>query len=207
MATYGELITRIATDLERDDLGLGDESVGKTKEAIASAIREYQVRNWWFLAAVATVPTVAAQNYVTRPATIDQIRRASIPSLGVDLCRDDLATLEMYDEPAAQTGQPQAYAEGDGGIQLRLWPTPNAIFAIKLVGTRRVAALALDADSNVWTNEGYDLICAAAKKRLCRFPLRDEAGRALAAEDEALALQALNRTNINRLDRPIRPGW
>lgn len=207
MATYGDLITRIATDLVREDLDLGGDAVTKTKEAIQSAINEYAARNWWFLTTTVTTPTVAAQNYITRPTTIDEIKRASIPALGWDLCKTDLEELEMLDEPTIQTGQPDSYAEGEAGAQLRLWPTPNAVYTIKITGSRRVVALVSDGDANVWTTEAYDLITAAAKKRLCRFPLRDEAGRALAAEDEAIALQAMNRTNVNRLSGRVKAGW
>lgn len=206
MATFGDLKTRIASDMVRDDLAIGGEDEAKTKEAIQSAIRQYQARPFWFLTTTVTVPTVAAQNYITRPATIQSIRRVSIPALRLDLPRVDLTEIEADDEPVPVLGQPTVYAEGEAGAQLRLWPVPNAVFTVKITGSKLLAALTVDADQSVWTNEAYDLICAAAKKRLYRRA-NDDANEARAAREEAEALSALVETQIDRTDAPVKAGW
>ena len=202
MATLGDLKTFIASNMVRDDLAvdLADHFLAH----INAAIRHYSGRNWWFLAKVATTPTVASQNYITRPTTVERIRMVSIPSLGYELDKVDITEIESLDEPTAQTGQPTAYAEY--GSQLRLWPTPNAVFTVKIVGTEKLTALADDADENAWTNEGFDLIAARSEMTLCGF-MRDASGVASAALSVRDAENALNEINTTRLDGPVCAAW
>jgi hypothetical protein len=207
MPTLGDLKQTIADDLTRDDLAPDGEDAATTFKAIKAAVRQYSGRNWWFLTTTQTLPAVPGQNFITRPATISRIDRVSIPALGYDIGKEDLALLERLDEPAIVIGQPDLYAEAEAGTQLRLWPMPNATYLIKIVGTRFIPEMAADGDSNVWTNEAYDLIAASAKRRLCRFPLRDPNGVVLAADEEAEALRVLDEINIDRLDGPVCAGW
>lgn len=207
MATYGDLKTRIASELVRDDLAIGEEGEHHTITAIGAAINYYKGQNLWFLRTRQTAATVASQDYITRPTTIERITRIAVPSLGIDLDKEDWEELEREDEPTAQTGQPISYAEAEGGTQLRIWPTPNAVYALKIMGTRRIPDMASDGDTTVWTNEAYDLIAARAKVELARFPLRDPDAEAAASREEARALQAINETNTDRFDMPVCPGW
>jgi hypothetical protein len=204
MATYGDLKTRIAAEMIRDDLSAGEENAVQLANAILSAVRHYRVRDWWFLTTSVTTPTVASQNYITRPTGIEIVQRVSIPSLNLELCKEDITCIEAYDEPTAQTGQPESYAEF--GAQLRLWPTPNAVYTMKITGTAALNELSVDADTNAWTNTAQDLICAAAKARLYRF-FRDPEGENNASREEALALSALDLANVDRLDGPVRASW
>lgn len=206
MATYSDLKSRIISEMVRDELE--DDRAADLARHIQAAIRFYQNRNWWFLKKSGTVPTVAAQNYITRPAGYRQITRISIPALGIDLDHETLEDLESLDEPTAQTGQPQAYAEGAGGATLRLWPTPNAVFTLKVIGSSLLADLSDDADDTVWTNDlAQDLICAHAKMTLFRDIFRDpDAARdTIGAVKEALS--AIERENTTRGDLPVRPSW
>ena len=206
MATLADLKARIVADMGRDDMEPGGGLEPTLLAHINRAIRHYSGQNWWFLTKTATTPTVSGQDYVTRPTAIARIRRISIPALGYDLDRDDLACIEAYDEPASQTGQPYAWAEGDDATEIRLWPTPNAIFTLKIIGTRVFSDLSSDADTNVWTNEAADIIAAHTQMTLYRDVLQDpreaNAGRAL-----ALALDALTERNIDRFNMPVRAGW
>lgn len=206
MATLADLKARIVADMGRDDMEPGGDMEATLLSHINRAIRHYSGQNWWFLTKTVTTPTVSGQDYVTRPATVGQIRRISIPALGYDLEREDLTCIEAYDEPAMQTGQPYAWAEGDDGTEIRLWPTPNAIFTLKIVGTRIFSELASDSDTNVWTNEASDVVAAHTRMTLYRDVLFDprEANASRALE---LALDTMRERNIDRIDMPIKAGW
>lgn len=205
MATLGDMKTRIATEMVRDDLASGGENESILLNRIKEAVRHYTRENWWFLSTTTTATTTADQNYITRPTTIDIIQRVSIPAIGADLEKIDITEIERNDEPSVQTGQPCAFSEY--GTQIRLWPVPNAVFTVKITGTTRLSELANNADTNVWTNEAQDLIVAHTKMALFRFPYRDEKGVQMALAEVQEALSALRRTNIDRLDMPVCAGW
>lgn len=203
MATYAELRTRVAGEMLRDDLL--DESLTVLKDAIKASIRHYQTRDWWFLTTVASAVTVASQDYVTRPATIEQIHTVSIPALGWELCREPITSIEAWDEPSVQTGQPVAYAEE--AETLRLWPVPNAVFTLKIVGTAKPAELSNDSDTNIWTTTGLDLIVAETKRRLFMSFFRDLNAAGAAQAEVQTALDAIERQNVSRLSQPVTAGW
>lgn len=208
MATYGDLKTRIKSELDREDMDAGEDSINDLTTHILAAVRYYQNRRFWFLLKPAkSVNTVDAQNYVTRPTDMHTIDRVSIPTLGYELERCDIADLEALDEPSGTEGQPVYWAEGEGGTQIRLYPTPNAVWALKMSGTALITALSADADTNVWTNDGQDLIAARACRTICKDVFKDfEAAEGFAlAEAEALA--ALEFTDINRFDMPLAANW
>lgn len=205
MATLADLKSAIVSDLARDDLETDIPDV--LLAHINKAVRKYRVRNWWFLQRTTTTSAVISQNYVTRPATIERIRRVSIPALGYDLERVDITDIEALDEPSGQTGQPIWWAEGEAGGQLRLYPAPSVAYTIKLTGTRRYSDLAADADDNPWTNEAADLIAAETKATLCRDVFADDEGFNRARGDVIDAVAALDETNIDRMDAPIPAGW
>ena len=56
---------------------------------------------------------------------------------------------------------------------IRLYPIPDAVYAVAGQYTRRVAALSADADVNVWTQDGFDLIRSEAKLILALEVLHD----------------------------------
>lgn len=205
MATLADMKAEIIADMARDDLEAGGELRLALLAHINRAVRFYSGRNWWFLTTTTTTPTVAAQNYVTRPTTIDRIDRISVPSLSVDLNKEHLTTIEALDEPTAQTGQPIAYAEWSE--KLRIWPVPDAIYSLKITGTAKIAAFSADDDTNVWSNEGFDLICARARVTLYRDVFHDTDGAQLAIAAVQEAVLALDSTNVNRLDGPVQAGW
>lgn len=212
MATYADLKTRIKSELDREDMDAAEDSVDDLTRHILAAVRFYQARRFWFLQKPAkSAVTVASQNYVARPTDMAQIDRISIPALGYELEKIDIEDLEALDEPSGQEGQPVYWAEGDGATtgaaQLRLWPTPNAVYTLKLSGTAAVTALSADADSNVWTNEAQDLIAARACRTISKDVFKDfEAAEGFAVAEEE-ALSALELQNINRFDMPVKAGW
>lgn len=205
MATLADLKQSIINDIGRDDLE--SELSLVLLDHIRRAVRKYDGRNWWFLNRTTTATCTPGQGYVTRPTTVERIRRVSIPALGFELDREDLAMLEMYDEPTAQSGQPSCYAEGEAGTQLRLWPTPNSNYSLKIVGTRLYAELTSDTDSNPWTNEGCDLIAARTRYTICRDVLRDPEGVTSAGSAVSECLADLELTGIDRAETLVPANW
>lgn len=206
MATFGDIKSTISSNLTRDDLLDGSTMEALLEEHIRRAVRNYSVRNWWFLKTVSSsVTTTSGQNYVTRPATIERIQRVSIPSLGWELCARDLAALEEFDEPTAQSGQPQDYAEW--GAKLRLWPVPNATFTLKIVGTEKIAEFSANADDTVWSNAGFDLIEATARSSFASEKMRDSEAAAAALVSITMAMRALQEQSVARADFTVKAGW
>ncbi len=68
-------------------------------------------------------------------------------------------------------GYPVDYAYG--GQMIRMYPIPDGTYPIGIQGTKRFPSLTNDTDSNVWTNEAYDLIRCEAKAQLGRDVLND----------------------------------
>lgn len=207
MATLGDMKARIAADMVRDDLLDGGTTEALLLSHIQASVRHYEKRGWWFLNTTTTVNTTASQSYVTRPTTMGKITRVSIPSLNVDLAPVTLEEIEGEDEPSAQVGQPCVYAEGEAGGILRLFPTPSAVYSVKITGIKKLAALVSDSDTNVWTNEGFDLIVAHTKMAYYRSVLRDEKGTQMALAEEDDARSVLIGENIGRMVNCVPAGW
>jgi hypothetical protein len=105
-----------------------------------------------------------------------------------------LAKLPLEDiQYLTATGLPTQWAENDGSIQL--YPVPDAAYTLTLYG---VADLGVPVTTNEWTTEAYELILNEAKMILCRGPLRDPDGLALARDGRDEALAALRRETRSR---------
>lgn len=72
----------------------------------------------------------------------------------------------------AVIGYPTDYAYG--AEQIRFYPIPDGTYPIGFQGTRRFSTLSEDNDSNVWTNDAFDLIRCEAKLQLARDVLYDD---------------------------------
>lgn len=55
----------------------------------------------------------------------------------------------------------------------RFYPIPDGTYPIGIIGTKRFSNLVNDADSNVWTQDGYDLIRSEAKLQIARDVIYD----------------------------------
>jgi len=74
---------------------------------------------------------------------------------------------------ASWRGLPTDYSYDQAQI-LRIYPIPDVVYPVGLVGTQRFAALAQPADSNVWTNDAFDLIKSESKLILAREVIYDQ---------------------------------
>ena len=153
MATYAEVKTRIITEMVRDDLE--DDLADQLTTHIARACEFFADERFWFNAIITTAPTVAANSYVTIPATVRRVERVYIPALDSEVRP---LTIGEITEWESVTGQPSAYAYYND--TLRIWPLPDAIYTLQLIGTAQIDAPTDDADENVWTDEAQDLIVA-----------------------------------------------
>jgi len=192
MATLAQLYTRIILDTNRDDMGAGGELEQAKIDAVADAIELHADEAFWFNRASGTVSTVAGTAIVALPAGM-RIARL-VTWLGAPLRKVPLAAIEsIVDAAAPAAGPPARWAEEDGAIHL--WPVPDAAYPLAVYG---IAELGVPASSNGWTEEGFRLILAEAKKILCRGPLRDTEGLALANDEAREALLKLRRESRRR---------
>lgn len=197
MATYADLKTRIADELTRDDMGSGGEAESALIRAINTAVEQTQSEEFWFNHASATASTTASSEIVALPSGV-RIPATVTDQYGCDLIRVPLDSIESRIE----TGRPSRWAQNGDTIQL--WPIPDAAYTLSVTGTADVAAPVLDADDNIWTNEAADLIAARAKAILCRFPLRDPEGLAMARDEERDALTSLRAETKRKRKHPLR---
>lgn len=178
MATIAQLYTRIALDVERDDMSSGGALEQAKIDAVADAIETYADDLFWFNRKSGTTSTVANTETAALPSgmRIPHI----VAYLGENLQKVPIDQIEHRTE----TGIPSKWAENEGAIQL--WPVPDAVYTLSVSG---VAELGVPASSNEWTTEAYKLILNEAKLTLCAGPLRDPEGASLARamRDEALA--------------------
>jgi hypothetical protein len=192
MATLTQLYERIILDTNRDDMGSGGELEQAKIDAVADAIETHAGEPFWFNRAAGAAATVAGIASVALPAGM---RIASVVTWrGKPLRKVPLDKIQKAENSAAPvSGPPCLWAED--GSAIHLWPMPDAAYALTVSG---IADLGVPASSNAWTQEGYRLILAEAKKILFRGPLRDPEGMQLAADAAREALSALRRETGRR---------
>jgi hypothetical protein len=196
MATLTQLYARIILDTNRDDMGSGGELEQAKIDAVADAIEMHAGELFWFNRASGAVATVAAAATVALPAGM---RIAEVVTWsGKTLRKVPLEKIQKAENSAAPVvGAPCLWAED--GAAIHLWPMPDAAYPLAIYG---IADLGVPAGSNAWTVEGFRLILAEARKILCRGPLRDPDGLALAADEAREALGKLRRETRRRGGAP-----
>jgi hypothetical protein len=196
MSTLGELKTRIIAKLNRDDMGSGGDLETVLADAISEAIELHADEQFYFNRGSGSRSTTADVAYVARPTGVRVAKTVSY--LGEPLDKVSLDEIEHRTE----TGLPSRWAENGDNIQL--WPIPNAVYSLSVFGTQAITALANDAASNEWTEEGAPLIDAATRVILYRDVLRDDGGEAAATRAETKALSRLRRETRQRERSPLR---
>jgi hypothetical protein len=188
MGTYADLQTRIITETARDDLA--DTLLTQLKTHIAQAIEHHAARRFWFLEGLKTGATISGNEYIAFPTGLRSLDRATIAVGAVTyplrerpfVWIDDMAMV-------TSSGQPSDFAQL--ASQLRFWPKPNAVYPLGFIGIVDQPALSLATDTNVWTNQGVDLIVARTKATLFRGQFRDPDGYQLAVDEEKDVLDKL----------------
>jgi hypothetical protein len=197
MATLDQLYARIVLDTNRDDMGSGGELEQAKIDAVADAIEGHAGELFWFNRLAGAAATVAGAATLALPAGM---RIAEVVTyLGRALRKVPLEKIQKAENSTAPVaGPPCLWAED--GAAIHLWPMPDAVYALAVSG---IADLGVPASSNAWTVEGYRLILAEAKKILCRGPLRDSDGMALAADEAREALTRMRRETRRRASAPL----
>ena len=172
MATYLDMQTRIADELDRSDL------TAQIKKAILTSVDFYAGRNFYFSDSSFTFSTVAGQEYY---GTADNAAIATAPGidflngsyngLRVQLTKRPFGYINQISVlPSTSRAQPRDWAYR--AEQIRLYPIPDAVYTMTAFYTPRLTALSADADSNVWTNDAEELIRTRAKIDLIRNVIR-----------------------------------
>jgi hypothetical protein len=175
MTILSVLRARIADDLARPDIP------NQIADAINDAIAHHASTRFYFTETrTATFTTVAGQSYYSAADDPDipnmyEIDDAQITIAGntYPLDRDDATVLEALINSGTARGDPLSYAWADQGYLL--YPVPNAVRTIRLLGGIKKAAPTDDTPGNVWMTEGFELIRCHAKLLLAVHVIRDPA--------------------------------
>lgn len=161
------------SDRIADELGGRSDLATQITQCIADAITIYQPHRFKFSESrtVCTFNTVNAQEFYTSSdnaaiATLFAFDYVTITISGTnfELTRRTPQEIENLSLPQAR-GQPTIFSYYDEKI--RLYPVPNAVYAIIVAGHMSIAAPAADSTaSNRWMTDGERLIRSRAKYEL-----------------------------------------
>ena len=198
MATYLDMITRIADELVND----GDISTAQIKNAILTTIADYAGEAFWFNTKSLTINTGTFEYYSSTVAPTDisgiiRIDSAYITYSGVRASIDAVDNAEIDEiQTGSVIGVPQFYARVFNDI--RFYPIPNTSYPVTFSVVYTLPALSADADSNAWTNDAEEVIRQGAKKRIAADILASDEIAARAARMETAAYEGLRAENRNR---------
>lgn len=184
-ATYIQLREQIADELgDRTDLlsALSDSglSTSPIANAVQSAVSKWEREPFYFneVYSVSLFNTVVGQEFYTSSAaaavaTMPQMKKLHVLISGNRYPMEPRSWqyLEDISLNANVTGQPFEYAYF--AEQLRFYPIPDNVYPITISAIQRIANLVNDNDTNVWTQDGFDLIRSEAKLILAREVLHD----------------------------------
>ena len=191
MTTRTVMKAKITDDIARSDVA------SQIAESITSAIDHYQGQRFFFTETRgSTFATVADQSrYSSSDDTdiplfvkLDAVFLIDSSSIAHELKYKTPVEMENLLDSTAGSGRPFAYTYFANGFQL--YPIPDAAYTIRPVGVIKKAEPATDAEaSNVWMNEGAELIRCRAKLYLAIHVLRNDKLAVVMklAETEALA--------------------
>lgn len=194
MASYLDMQTRIADELDRSDL------TAQIKKAILSAVAHYERKSFYFSETSFTFSTVAGQEYY---GTADAAAIATSPSIerlngtfnGLRMALTK-RTFDYIDGisliPSTSRSQPFDWAYR--AEQIRLYPIPDNVYVLTAFNVPRLTALSADGDSNAWTNDAEELIRTHAK-----LDLIENVIKASDMEAEVITLRARERMALNAL--------
>lgn len=198
--TLGELKSRIADELNRDDL---DTQIGNS---ITAAIQQWGRERFWRTVSSQTATTTLGGQYATLPEgmrTLDIVQVLD-GSTYWPLTARPLATIDDWQGATTSSGVPSDYAVEN--TRIRLYPTPDAVYTLTFVGVFSLPALADDTDTNFWTEEAADLIAATVKYRIYRDIIRNSEAMTFAKVAEKEALDWLTDETTRKLSTGLR-GW
>ena len=201
--TLADLQARIATDLTRSDL------TSQIANAVTDAVNFYARERFWFNTSRSlTFNTVASQiaytvsDYSVIPLLV-KIDALFVPQAQsvLPLDRYEPADFEMLNNASTGGGIPKAFTYVDQAI--RLWPTPNTVFAMILHAHYKFPALVNGSDTNAWTTDAEELIRSHAKLLLYTDVLEDQDGASRMSQKVPVLLANLRAESSSRMSNGI----
>ena len=172
MATYGEAVDLILTELARSDTSI----TAVVEREFIKAIEFYAIERFWFNEARISF---TASNTIYYPLSglsagmveIDQLS-VTVNSTVIDLCPTTHQELQRMDA-SGTTGYPthwSIFAE-----QIRLYPkaASGSTYQVDLLGTKELASLTVSTQTNAWTTEALNLIAARVEKIVSARKFKD----------------------------------
>lgn len=206
--TYGELQTRIANEV------LGAITATDVQNAIQDAIAFFEMQDFWFnnmrffgavTGSLSNLVTVADKEFYSSQDLPVLTNNPHISKISVLAFANRYPLIErtpqwMDDVSISPTwqGLPTDWCWIANSI--RLYPIPNQTYPLILDGTIRFAPLSADADYNVWTNRGVNLIRYEAKRRLFIDMTRD-ADQATMMASQIYGVPGVAQGELQRLQR------
>lgn len=207
MSTQADLRARILADLERDQATWG----AMIDEAIGDAITFHQSKRFYFNESrTVTFVTVAGTDMYTfnTPTLVGTIGAEfyKIDEVNIviggsvtRLRRTNYDWLEQTADNNTSQGQPYDYAYV--GRQMRIYPIPDQIYTIRIIGHQKFDAPVDDTvTDNVWMNEGFELIRSRAKAQFAMHVIEDEALAQRMQIMERSAMGALREATYRKVE-------
>jgi len=195
MSDYGTMQARIARDLRRTTIA------DDIKNAILDAIKVEEIRHYWFNEGRTSATTIADNPYLSVPTNfLHPIHLEYYDSNAWVPIQDEAYTQIVYDDPGPiWTGRPQAYSMF--ASQVRLMPTPDAAYPVKMHFVKQLPTLTSDSDSNSWMTEAEILIRQTAKAIVCEDIIKGSAAEKEAPRYRTLAGYARDKLDFETLQR------
>lgn len=172
--TLADMKSRIADEIARSDL------TTNIADAITTSITTYQKERFRFSESRdTTFNTVATQEFYTsadNPVISNlyyfDYLTILIGDSSFDVPRYQPEDLELLSQSGTQAGQPYAYTYYNE--QIRLYPTPSAVYEMRIGGHLLIAAPTSDAATgNRWMTDGEKLIRCRSKYELAVHVTKD----------------------------------
>jgi hypothetical protein len=159
--TYSDCYLRIIDELDAS----GETSVtARVQLEILSAIRHYNMDQFWFEEAQATASTVASTATIAVPTDLVAIQSLDI-TYNSHPYPLDRRSWDWYEERAgsdtARTSVPTDYVYYRD--QLYLYPIPNGVYTLTMAYTKVLSALSGATDTNAFLSTGEEMIRARAR--------------------------------------------
>jgi len=169
MTIFLAFVSRIANELQRTTL------IGDIKDAANAAIKEAaQTRFYFNEMRGLTFDTVAdTEYYADQNLTEVDSLFITVGATRYNLYPDTNFQADNRADGNIVRGRPDRFARS--GMFLRLWPVPDAVYAVTMEGFGRLTPWPLVADTaeNAWLTEGEQYIRALTKRNFLRDRVRD----------------------------------
>lgn len=207
--TYGNMVTKIASELSRDDLASTDAGIASIREAIRSAVYFYQPHAMFVNEAIATSPTVAGTSTYDLPTDLVSLTQLDFIQNNVvyPLTRRWYQRLDAMDSivSGAIQGFPEEYDIYNH--QVRLFPTPSDVYTLRFIYYAGLPFPETDGASSFWTTTGEALIRARAKYTLNMDVIRDAEAASMDKQSEKEAFEALMHQTAEKLHTGRIESW